>query len=213
MFGKLNRRDASLIIVLLLIAAVVGFASWFGTKEFRDQLLEEQAEAEAVRWGELVSKRLSDPDATFAYGKMSEEDQLLISTISDAGITPELLSRDPDVGQRYLADPLVHSSMTASLGVSLTDGVGRTAAGGAAIQVPCLMLHGGADRLCAPVGSEAFFAGVTTRYFGTKEERVALVVRDPILAGVLVDIWGKPKATIDSGGEAKARARQDPVSP
>ena len=85
MFGKLNRRDASLIIVLLLIAAVVGFASWFGTKEFRDQLLEEQAEAEAIRWGELVSGRLSDPDATFAYGKMSEEDQLLISTISEAG--------------------------------------------------------------------------------------------------------------------------------
>jgi alpha-beta hydrolase superfamily lysophospholipase len=81
---------------------------------------------------------------------------------SDAGITPELLSRDPEVGRRYLADPLVHSSMTAGLGVSLTDGVGRTAAGGAAIRVPCLMLHGAADRLCAPAGSEAFFAGVTT---------------------------------------------------
>jgi hypothetical protein len=52
-----------------------------------------------------------------------------------------------------------------------------------------------------------FFAGVTTRYFGTMEERVALVVRDPILAGVLVEIWGKPKATIDSPDEAEVLER------
>ena len=43
-----------------------------------------------------------------------------------------------------------------------------------------------------------FFAGVTTRYFGTKVEREALVERDPVLAKELVKIWGKPKATIDT---------------
>ena len=43
-----------------------------------------------------------------------------------------------------------------------------------------------------------FFAGVTTRYFGTKAEREALVKRDPILARLLLKIWGKPKATIDT---------------
>ena len=43
-----------------------------------------------------------------------------------------------------------------------------------------------------------FFAGVTTRYFGTKEERQALVERDPILAKKLQKIWGNPKAYIDT---------------
>lgn len=43
-----------------------------------------------------------------------------------------------------------------------------------------------------------FFAGVTTRYFGTEEERKALVERDPILAKKLREIWGKPKAYMDT---------------
>ena len=43
-----------------------------------------------------------------------------------------------------------------------------------------------------------FFAGVTTRYFGTKEERAALLERDPVLAKELEKIWGEPKATIES---------------
>ncbi|MCP4376515.1 MAG: alpha/beta hydrolase [bacterium] len=43
-----------------------------------------------------------------------------------------------------------------------------------------------------------FFAGVTTRYHGTKKQREALVKRDPILAKFLLKIWGKPKSFIDS---------------
>ena len=43
-----------------------------------------------------------------------------------------------------------------------------------------------------------FFAGVTTRYFGTKEERKALEERDPILAKKLQKTWGKPKAYMDT---------------
>jgi hypothetical protein len=39
-----------------------------------------------------------------------------------------------------------------------------------------------------------FFAGLTTRYFGTKKEREALVERDPVLAKKLREVWGKPKA-------------------
>ena len=43
-----------------------------------------------------------------------------------------------------------------------------------------------------------FFAGVTTRYFGTKAEREALVKRDPVLAKKLRKIWSKPKAYMDT---------------
>lgn len=45
-----------------------------------------------------------------------------------------------------------------------------------------------------------FFAGVTTRYFGKKEEREAVVKRDPVLAKELRKIWGQPRATIDTDG-------------
>ncbi|MDP7287151.1 MAG: alpha/beta hydrolase [Phycisphaerae bacterium] len=48
-----------------------------------------------------------------------------------------------------------------------------------------------------------FFAGVTTRYHGTKEEREALVKRDPILAKLLLKIWGKPLGFIDSPDQDK----------
>ena len=52
-----------------------------------------------------------------------------------------------------------------------------------------------------------FFAGVTTRYFGTKEQRDALAERDPVLAKLLEKIWGQPKATMDTPhGDKKERA-------
>jgi hypothetical protein len=43
-----------------------------------------------------------------------------------------------------------------------------------------------------------FFAGVTTRYFGPKDQREAVVERDPVLAEKLRQIWGKPKAFMDT---------------
>jgi len=43
-----------------------------------------------------------------------------------------------------------------------------------------------------------FFAGITTRYFGTKKEREALVERDPVLAKKMRKVWGKPKAFADT---------------
>ena len=43
-----------------------------------------------------------------------------------------------------------------------------------------------------------FFAGVTTRYFGEKEERQAVGDRDPILKAYLEKTWGKPKANMDT---------------
>ena len=104
---------------------------------------------------------------------------------SDAGIAPDALSRDPEVGRKYLSDPLVHSDASAALGVALQEGVARTAGGGAALRRPILMLHGGADPLCQPAGSEAFFAGVT-------DERSAL----QIYPDLLHEIFNEPEREI-----------------
>jgi len=46
-----------------------------------------------------------------------------------------------------------------------------------------------------------FFAGVTTRYFGRREEREAVGKRDPVLKGFLQKTWGKPNATMDTAWE------------
>ncbi len=78
----------------------------------------------------------------------------------DAGLPADGLSRDPEVVRRYEADPLVDTRTTPSLGVEMMAGIRRTAAGGAEIEIPMLLLHGGDDPLCSPRGSESFFASL-----------------------------------------------------
>jgi len=77
-----------------------------------------------------------------------------------AGLDPQGLSRDPEVVRRYLEDPLVVRTMTASLGARMLDAARRTAAQAAQIHVPLLIVHGEEDPLCAPRGSQEFYAGV-----------------------------------------------------
>jgi alpha-beta hydrolase superfamily lysophospholipase len=77
-----------------------------------------------------------------------------------SGLDPQGLSRDPEVVRRYLEDPLVERSMTASLGAEMLAAAPRTAAGAGRVAVPLLMLHGAADPLCLAEGSRSFHAGV-----------------------------------------------------
>lgn len=71
-------------------------------------------------------------------------------------LPPEGLSRDPEVVERYLADPLVFRTMTLSLAVELADAVARTAPGAAEVAVPLLTLHGEADPICPVAAARAF---------------------------------------------------------
>ena len=43
-----------------------------------------------------------------------------------------------------------------------------------------------------------FFAGLSTRYFGTDEERATLVEQDPVFAKKLEQYWGRPRARLDT---------------
>jgi alpha-beta hydrolase superfamily lysophospholipase len=78
----------------------------------------------------------------------------------DAGLPADGLSRDPEVARAYEADPLVDTRTTASLVLEMTTAIERTAGGGAEVEVPLLMLHGGDDPLCDAEGSRAFFASL-----------------------------------------------------
>jgi alpha-beta hydrolase superfamily lysophospholipase len=78
-----------------------------------------------------------------------------------SGLDPNGLSRDPEVVEAYLEDPLVFRQMTASLAAELLDAVSRTAVRAGEVAVPLLMLHGDDDPICPADGSRAFFEGVT----------------------------------------------------
>jgi len=73
-----------------------------------------------------------------------------------AGLDAEHLSRDPAVVRGYLEDPLVFRRITVSLASELLEAVPRTAAAAFRVQVPMLLLHGEADRLCPARASRAF---------------------------------------------------------
>ncbi len=85
MFGNLQRKDVTLILMLLIVGLVLGTIQYFGSEQLRRQMLEELGENRAVHWGRFVQDRLENIDATLSYGKVSENDQGLIDLISEAG--------------------------------------------------------------------------------------------------------------------------------
>jgi len=79
----------------------------------------------------------------------------------DVNLDTTALSRDPAVAEAYVDDPLVHGRGTARLGTELTRAVEWTQAHAAEMEVPCLIVHGGADRLVSPDGSRVFYENMT----------------------------------------------------
>jgi alpha-beta hydrolase superfamily lysophospholipase len=75
-----------------------------------------------------------------------------------AGLDLTGLSRDEGVIRRYLADPLVERTMTASLGAELLAAGTVTRTRAARIDVPVLLMHGKQDTLCPVAASEEFAA-------------------------------------------------------
>jgi len=73
------------------------------------------------------------------------------------------VSRDPQVVAAYNADPLVnHGKITAALGVALFDAMAEVMSRAAEIKLPLLVMHGDADTMAAPKGSEQFAAAVSS---------------------------------------------------
>lgn len=75
-------------------------------------------------------------------------------------IAEEALSRDPEVGRAYRADPLVFQFMTLSLAWALYDGARCTLEAAPDLALPVLLLHGGDDPLTRATGSRAFHEGL-----------------------------------------------------
>jgi alpha-beta hydrolase superfamily lysophospholipase len=80
----------------------------------------------------------------------------------ETGLEVAALSRDQAVVDAYVNDPLVHNLGTPRLSTEMAKTVDWVQAHAADLALPCLILHGGADRLCAPKDSQAFFDKVTS---------------------------------------------------
>jgi acylglycerol lipase len=78
----------------------------------------------------------------------------------DGGVHPEWLSRDEEVVRAYSDDPLVHGQMTLSLGAEILATQKLVLVEASQVAAPLLLLHGMADRLCAPEGSEQLYRGL-----------------------------------------------------
>jgi len=73
---------------------------------------------------------------------------LEMDSIPDVPIDPVVLSRDPEVGAAYAADPLVyHGPFKRQTLVELFAGVASVAADGSLGDLPTLWIHGSADQL------------------------------------------------------------------
>lgn len=71
------------------------------------------------------------------------------------------VSRDPEVVQRYVSDPLVHSGkISARLVTELFAMMDAVAAGRSALTLPMLVMHGDADAMTPPEGSRVFYEGI-----------------------------------------------------
>ena len=84
--------------------------------------------------------------------------QLTLAT----GLDPSGISSVPDEVERYKADPLIHSKITAQLGVSLVDDAAQVIAGASKITLPTLVYHGDADPIVNIEGTRQFVKGIAT---------------------------------------------------
>jgi alpha-beta hydrolase superfamily lysophospholipase len=75
-------------------------------------------------------------------------------------VKPRQLSRDPDVIRRYVNDPLVPRHLTTGLGLATMDAARRGLADAGLVEVPTLILHGGADSVVHPDGSQELLSGL-----------------------------------------------------
>ena len=73
-----------------------------------------------------------------------------------SGLDPVTISRDPEVVQAYINDPLVHYSTSLGFGKAALNAIDLCFAHAREFMVPLLIMHGKGDRLTYPSGSEDF---------------------------------------------------------
>ena len=81
---------------------------------------------------------------------------LLPTVTVPSGLDPLTISRDADVVQKYINDPLVHNSTSLGFGKAALDAIDLCFAHAKDFPVPLLMMHGKGDKIAYFSGSEDF---------------------------------------------------------
>lgn len=81
---------------------------------------------------------------------------ILPTFTQDSGLNADHVSRDKEVVEAYKDDPLVHSKITASAGMSMTDSAAFLNTYSGEMPIPTFILHGTDDKLIAQAASEEF---------------------------------------------------------
>jgi alpha-beta hydrolase superfamily lysophospholipase len=81
---------------------------------------------------------------------------LLPTLTMPSGLDAVAISRDPDVVQKYINDPLVHSSTSLGFGKAALTAIDLCFARAGEFPVPLLMVHGTGDTIAYSSGSEDF---------------------------------------------------------
>ncbi|MBS0010924.1 MAG: lysophospholipase [Bacteroidales bacterium] len=82
--------------------------------------------------------------------------KIMPSLVQASGLNPEHISTDKEVVERYKADPLVHSSISAGLFVSAMVTAERLLEGKNKLEKPVLLVHSEADMITSIKGSAIF---------------------------------------------------------
>lgn len=97
-----------------------------------------------------------------------------------AGLDTEGLSRDPEVGRRYLEDPFVKDRMSARFAAGMMGMVDRAASAANRIERPMLLLHGGSDPISPMTGSRAFYERLPSSVAAASDLRIYPELRHEI---------------------------------
>ncbi len=104
-----------------------------------------------VLTGPALQPRRGAPKALAALGAVLAK---IAPSLPVVALDASTVSRDPVVVAAYRSDPLVHhGKLTAALGNAMLVRTDRFPTEVAALRVPILVIHGGADRLVLPEGS------------------------------------------------------------
>lgn len=151
--------------------------------------------------GGIVSTRalqrgLASPDAWVLSGPVIGGNPAIFALldmdpIPEVPIDPGMLSRDPKVGEKYAADPLVyHGPLIRPTLQTLKDAVPTIAEAGPLGDVPTLFLHGEEDPLAPYAASKPAFDGLGLTnteekvYPGARHEILNETNKDEVLADI-----------------------------
>ncbi len=109
--------------------------------------------------GPLIELAFKPNPVTLFAGKLFRK--LAPTFTQTGGVVPNLISRDPEVVAKYIADPLIHNKITAEAGIGILERGAFLNNFSGKMPMTTLILHGTDDKLTSFPASEAFAKRLT----------------------------------------------------